>query len=299
MNILVSGSSGLIGGRLLPLLRASGHHVTRLVRREPRSAEERRWNPAAGQLDESALNGIDAVINLAGDNIGRGRWTASKKQRILDSRVQSTRLLSEAMAAVNSRPQTLVSASAVGIYGHRGDEELTEQSEPGQGFLADVCRAWEGATEPAAKAGVRVVNPRFGVVLATDDGALKKMLLPFKMGVGGVMGSGKQYWSWLTVDEAARILLFALKHQELSGPVNAVSPHPVTNAEFTAALAKALHRPAFFPMPAFAARLALGEMADHLILSSACVLPRKLESSGYNFLNPEILAALRDLLRRR
>jgi uncharacterized protein len=298
MNILVSGSSGLIGGRLLPLLRASGHRVTRLVRRDPQSADERRWDPVAGTMDSAALEGIDAVVNLAGDNIGSGRWTDAKKKRILESRVQTTGLLADAIAKSGKKPECFVSASAIGFYGHRGDEELTESSEPGRGFLVDVCRAWEDATTAARQAGVRVVNSRFGMVLAGDGGALTKMLLPFKLGVGGVMGSGKQYWSWLSGEEAARVILYCTTHRELSGPVNAVSPHPVTNAEFTKALARALHRPAFFPMPAFAARLVLGEMANDLILASARVLPRKLESAGYDFLHPEISATLRDTLRR-
>lgn len=298
MNILISGSSGLIGGRLQRLLRASGHRVTRLVRREPQSADERRWDPAAGTMDATALQDVDAVVNLAGDNIGKGRWTDAKKKRILESRVQTTGLLADKIAKADRKPECFISASAIGFYGHRGDEELTESSEPGRGFLVDVCRAWEDATAAASRAGVRVVNPRFGMVLAGDDGALTKMLLPFKLGVGGVMGSGKQYWSWLSADEAARVILFCITHRELSGPVNAVSPHPVTNAEFTKALAKVLHRPAFFPMPAFAARLMLGEMADNLILASARVLPRKLESAGYDFLHPEISSCLRDTLQR-
>jgi uncharacterized protein (TIGR01777 family) len=299
MKILISGSSGLVGGRLLPLLRASGHSIIRLVRRSPQSADEREWRPDSGLLDASAFEGIQAVINLAGDNIGEGRWTAEKKKRILESRVQTTSLLARVMAGLESRPAVFVSASAIGYYGDRGDEMLTEESDPGVGFLADVCRQWEASTTPAAAAGIRVAMLRFGVILATDGGALAKMLLPFKLGVGGNMGSGKQFWSWLTADEAARILLFAVTNDQLSGPVNAVSPHPATNAEFTKALAGVLHRPAIFPMPAFAARLALGEMADALILSSARVLPRKLESAGYQFLHPEISGALRDVLKRR
>lgn len=298
MNILVSGSSGQVGRRLLPLLRASGHTVRRLVRREPKSADESFWDPAAGKLDPAALDGVDAVVNLAGDNIGEGRWTAAKKQRILESRTQTAGLLARMIGGLDHRPGVLVSASAVGIYGHRGDEELTESSEHGRGFLVDVCEQWEEMTIPARAAGTRVVNLRFGIILDTDGGALSKMLLPFKLGVGGVMGSGKQYWSWLTTDEAARIILFALTNESLSGPVNAVSPHPVTNAEFTKALARTLHRPAFLPMPAFAAKLALGEMANDLILASARVLPRKLESAGYQFLNPEIQGALRHVIGR-
>ncbi|MBX3440905.1 MAG: TIGR01777 family oxidoreductase [Planctomyces sp.] len=298
MNILVGGASGLVGGRLLPLLRASGHTVRRLVRRASVAAEERTWNPDAGVIDPDALRDIDAVINLAGENIGEGRWSDAKKRRILDSRVKSTELLASAIAHAERRPECFISASAIGYYGDQGNEELTEQSRVGKGFLADVCRAWEEAAAPARNAEVRVVHLRLGMVLARDGGALAKMLLPFRMGVGGKIGSGQQYWSWVTAEEAARMFLFAATHRELLGAVNAVAPHPVTNAEFTRALGQALHRPTFLPMPAFAAKLALGEMADDLILSSARVLPRKLETVGYQFLNPEILGALRDVLRR-
>lgn len=298
MNILVSGSSGLVGKHLLPLLRASGHAVTRLVRREARSADEIGWNPAKGRLDGSAFDGIRCVINLSGDNIGKGRWSAEKKRRILDSRVETTGLLANTMAAASSRPETFISVSAIGCYGHRGEELLTETSELGCGFLVDVCQQWEAAANPAAAAGIRVVHPRFGMILSPEDGALAAMLTPFKLGVGGNMGNGRQYWSWLTVAEAVRILLFAVTNEQLCGPVNAVAPHPVTNAEFTKALARVLKRPAFLPMPAFAARLLLGEMADSLILSSARVLPRRLEEAGYEFLHPELESALRDILRK-
>lgn len=289
MNILISGSSGLVGGRLMRLLGASGHRVTRLVRREPKSADERFWDPEARKLDPGVLDGIQGVVNLAGDNIGRGRWNAAKKKRILDSRIQTAGLLAEAIAASPNKPDVFVSASATGFYGNRGSEALSESSGPGEGFLVDVCREWEAA---ALRGGIRTVLLRFGMILAKDDGALAAMLTPFKLGVGGNMGNGKQYWSWVNIDDATRIILFALTHSELSGPVNAVAPQAVTNAEFTRTMGSVLHRPTILPMPAFAARIALGEMADALILSSSRVVPAKLQSAGYEFLHPDLKGAL-------
>ncbi|HVJ66415.1 MAG TPA: TIGR01777 family oxidoreductase [Caulifigura sp.] len=289
MNILISGSSGLVGGRLMRLLRASGHRVTTLVRREPRSADERQWDPARGQLDPAVLDGIQGVVNLAGDNIGKGRWNDAKKKRILESRVQTAGLLADTIAKAAHKPEVFVSASAIGFYGDRGSEALSESSAPGEGFLVDVCRQWEAA---AMRAGIRTVLLRFGVILAKEDGALAKMMTPFKLGVGGNMGDGKQYWSWVTVDDVARMILFSLTHPELSGPVNAVAPQPVTNAEFTRTLGQVLHRPTLFPMPAFAARLALGEMADALILSSARVVPSKLQAAGFEFAHPDLKSGL-------
>ncbi len=289
MNILISGSSGLVGGRLLRLLRASGHRVTRLVRREPKSADEKFWDPANGRLAPAVLQDVQGVVNLAGDNIGKGRWNAAKKKRILESRTQTAGLLADTIAASPEKPEVFVSASAIGFYGNRGSEVLSETSPAGDGYLVDVCRDWEAA---ALRAGVRTVLLRYGMILAKEDGALAKMLMPFKLGAGGNMGDGKQYWSWVTVDDAAKMILFALTQRELSGAVNAVAPQPVTNAEFTRALGSVVHRPTLFPMPAFAARLALGEMADALILSSARVVPTKLQSAGYEFLHPEIREAL-------
>jgi uncharacterized protein len=289
MNILISGASGLVGGRLLPLLRASGHSVTRLVRREPRAADEKFWDPASGKLDPAALTGINAVVNLSGDNIGKGRWNDEKKRRILDSRVQTAGLLADTIARADVKPDVFVSASAIGYYGNRGSEALSENSAAGDGYLVDVCRQWEAA---ALRSGVRTVLLRFGMILAKEDGALAKMITPFKLGVGGNMGDGKQYWSWVTVDDAARMILFSLTHRELEGPVNAVAPQPVTNADFTRTLGRVLHRPTLFPMPAFAARVALGEMADALILSSARVVPTRLQSAGFEFLHPDLKTAL-------
>lgn len=291
MKIMVTGASGLVGTQLVSLLKQSGHEVITLTRRAPRSASERQWD-FTGPVPTGTLAGIEAIIHLAGENIGEGRWTAAKKQRIRDSRVTGTRLLAEAAAASGGAVKTFVSASAIGFYGNRGDEELTEDSAPGTGFLPDVCREWEAAATPAKEAGLRVVHVRLGVVLSHAGGALAKMLFPFKMCVGGNVGSGQQYWSWLTVADAARIFAFAVQNPDLHGPINAVSPQPVTNAEFTKALGRVLHRPTIFPLPAFMARLVLGEMADDLILGSTRVIPTRLQAAGYPFHNPEIEAAL-------
>ena len=291
MKILVTGATGLVGSRLVPLLQRDGHEVVALTRRAPRNSLERQWDYARS-LPAGTLDGIEAVIHLAGENIGDGRWTAAKKQRIRDSRVTGTRLLAEAVAASGGAVKTLVCASAIGFYGDRGADELNEDSPAGTGFLSDVCREWEAATNPAGQAGVRVVNLRLGVVLSRAGGALAKMLLPFQMCVGGNIGSGQQYWSWLTVDEAAQMFYFALSNPDLRGPVNAVAPQPVTNAVFTKALGKVLHRPTLFPLPAFVARVALGEMADDLILGSTRVVPSRLQAAGYEFLYPEIESAL-------
>ncbi len=296
MKIMVTGATGLVGSRLVPLLKQDGHEVVTLTRRTPRNSSERQWDPA-GILPAGTLHDIQVIVHLAGENIGDGRWTAAKKQRIRDSRVVGTRLLAEAAVAIGGAVKTFVCASAIGFYGNRGNEELTEASPVGSGFLAEVCRDWEAATEPARQAGVRVVHVRMGVVLSSAGGALAKMLLPFKMGVGGVVGPGSQYMSWLTVDEAARIYAFVVQHPELQGPVNAVAPQPVTNAEFTKALGRVLHRPTVFPLPAFAARLAFGEMADELLLGSTRVIPTRLQAAGYQFLHPEIEAALAASIR--
>ncbi len=296
MTILVTGASGLIGSALIPVLTREGHRVIRLVRAEPKPGEAAiRWDPEAGTLEMAGLTGLDAVVHLAGENIA-GRWTAGKKARIRDSRVKGTRLLSESLARLPEPPNVLVCASATGYYGDRGEEILHEESAPGSGFLAEVCREWEAAADLAVQRGIRVVHLRFGLVLSPKGGALAKMLLPFRLGVGGIVGRGSQYWSWIALDDAVSAIHHALFTDTLRGPVNAVAPHPVTNREFTKTLGRVLGRPTPFPMPAFAARLAFGEMADALLLASARVEPAKLLATGYRFRHPELEGALRHLL---
>jgi len=296
MRVLVTGSSGLIGSALVERLRAGDHEVTRLVRREPRPGEaEVAWDPAAGAVDAAGLEGHDAAVHLAGESIA-GRWTARKKARMRDSRVGGTRLLCEALAGLDRAPAVLVAASAIGVYGDRGDEVLTEQSAPGGGFLAQLCREWEAATRQAADAGIRVAHLRLGVVLSRRGGALARMLLPFRLGLGGVVGSGRQWWSWVALDDVVAAAEHALATASLSGAVNVVSPHPATCREFTKALGRVLARPTLVPLPAFAARLALGEMADALLLASARVVPEELLDSGFAFAHPQLEPALRHVL---
>jgi hypothetical protein len=256
------------------------------------------WNPATGGIDPTSLDRADAIVHLAGENIGAKRWTSARKKAIRDSRVAPTRAMCEALAKMDNPPGVLVVASAIGYYGDRGDERLDESVAAGTGFLAEVVKAWEDACEPAREAGIRVVNLRFGVILSPQGGALQRMLLPFKMGVGGTIGSGKQYWSWVTLDDVIGAIHHALANHSLTGPVNIVAPDPVTNREFTQTLAHVLSRPAFFPLPAFMARLVLGEMANELLLSSARVRPAKLVASSYQFRYPELETGLRHLLGR-
>jgi hypothetical protein len=297
MNILLTGASGLIGSAVHPALTTDGHRVIPLTRTQPKPGDMAvQWDPAKDSIDANALEGLDGVVHLAGEPIGE-RWTAEKKARIRDSRVQGTRLLSETLAHLSTPPKILVCASAIGYYGDRAAEVLTEASAPGTSFLAEVCRAWEAATEPALHKGIRVVNLRFGVVLSATGGALAKMLPPFRLGLGGVLGSGKQYMSWILLDDAVGAIRHALLTESLNGPANAVAPQPVSNEEFTKTLGKVLGRPTLLPMPAFAARLMFGEMADELLLSSARVQPSKLLATGYAFRYPELEAGLRHLLR--
>jgi uncharacterized protein (TIGR01777 family) len=298
MKILVTGSHGLIGSALIPFLTTGGHEVLRLVRNTNSETNEIQWDPQAGLIDSEQLEGLDAVVHLAGENISSRRWNAAQKGRIRESRVHGTRVLCEAIAKLTNPPKVLVCASAVGYFGDRSDEELDEQSEPGTGFLADVCRDWEAAADPAREKGIRVVNLRFGVILSSGGGALVKMLLPFKLGLGGVVGSGKQYWSWMALDDVLGAILHVISHNELDGPVNCVSPNPATNREFTKALGGVLKRWTLFPLPAFAARLVLGEMANELLLASARVLPQKLQASGYQFRFDNLESALRHTLGR-
>lgn len=296
MKIAVSGSSGLVGSALVSFLSAGGHRVSRLVRSKPQpGSADVHWDPAAGSVDAAGLEGLDAVVHLAGENIA-GRWTPEKKARIRDSRVKGTRLLTETLARLKQAPKVLVSASAIGYYGHRGDEALREDSPSGSGFLAEVCREWEAAAQPAAQKGIRVVSLRIGVVLSPAGGALARMLPPFRLGLGGKIGSGRQYMSWIGIDDLAGVIHHAVTNESLRGAVNAVAPRPVTNQEFTKTLGRVLGRPTIFPMPAFAARLAFGEMADELLLASTRVEPARLAVSGYIFRNPDLEGALRHLL---
>ncbi len=295
MNIAVTGSSGLVGSTLVPMLTTGGCNVTKLVRR-PAGVGEIGWDPRSVSFDASPLEGIDGVVHLAGKNIAAARWTTKVKEDIQSSRVEGTRKLCEALSRMKSPPKVLVCASAIGFHGDRGDEILTEDSSPGAGFLAEVAQQWEAATQPARDAGIRVANLRFGMILSPKGGALAKMLLPFRLGGGGRIGSGRQYWSWISIDDAAGSVHHALMTDSLSGPVNAVAPHSVTNLEFTKTLGRVLVRPTIMPMPAFAARLALGEMADELLLSSTRVAPVKLTESGYDFRQPRLETALRHVL---
>lgn len=299
MKILVSGSTGLVGSALLPSLVTEGHTPTRLVRSFNKQATlSIGWDPSSSALHPAPFEGFGAVIHLAGESIATGRWTDAKKTRIRDSRVKGTRLLSETLAKLQQRPKVLICASAIGFYGDRGEERLTESSRMGSNFLARLCRDWEAATEPAVQGGIRVVHLRFGIILSPKGGALTKMLLPFKLGLGGKIGSGAQVMSWIALDDVVGVILHALKTGSLKGPVNTVAPQPVTNSEFTQTLGKVLHRPTIFPLPALVAKLAFGEMADELLLSSARVDPTALKTSGYAFNYPELEGALRHLLEK-
>lgn len=297
MNILVTGSSGLVGSALIPALTAEGHRVSRLVRTKSNlGIRDTFWDPNAGELYSPPLEGLDGVVHLAGESIAEGRWSKIRKARIRQSRAQGTRLLSESLARLAQPPKVLISASAIGYYGDRGSEILTEQAPPGSSFLAGVCQDWEAAAQPAAGSSIRVVTLRTGIVLSPVGGALARMLPPFRMGLGGMVGSGKQFMSWISIDDLVRIVLYVLKIETVRGPVNAVAPKPVTNAEFTRILGRVLSRPTVLPMPAFAARLAFGEMADELLLASARVVPAKLEASGFVFRHPDLESALSSLL---
>lgn len=288
---MVTGGSGLVGSALIKALRADGHEVSQLVRRAPRSEDEIQWDPSSGALDPAQIS-AEAVVHLAAENIAEGRWNEQKKARIRDSRVLGTRLLCEVLAKHESPPKVLVCASAIGFYGHRGETKLDETAAPGEGFLPRVCVEWEGAAEPARAAGIRVVSLRVGVVLSNEGGALAKMLLPFKLGLGGRIGSGSQHMSWITLGDLVSVTQRAIEDEGLSGPVNAVAPGTVTNLEFTKALGRALGRPTLFPLPAFAARLVLGEMAEDLLLASIRVSPAELMENGFRFENPELNGAL-------
>jgi len=297
IHVAVTGSHGLIGRELVPLLTTGGHRVTAVVRGEA-SPSDVLWDPRADSFEAPALDGIDAVVHLAGENIAAARWTEAHKRRVIESRVRATRVLCEGLARLPSPPKVLVSASAVGFYGDRGDEILDEDSPGGDGFLAGVARAWEAATEPAAAAGIRVVRLRFGVVLSPKGGALAKMLTPFSLGAGGPLGSGRQYWSWISLDDAAGAIYHALMTDSVHGPVNAVAPGSSTNIAFAKTLGRVLTRPSMARVPAFAARIALGKMVDELLLASTRVRPKRLLDSGYGFRHGDLEDALRHMLGR-
>ena len=297
MDVLVSGSTGLIGTALVPALEERGHRVVRLVRSGGGGSDTVRWDPSAGTIESGKLEGIEAVVHLAGEGIADGRWTAEKKDRILKSRTQGTRLLAEAIAGLRTPPRVMVSTSAIGYYGDRGNELLSETSAPGDLFLSEVCVKWEAAAEPARQAGIRVVHPRIGIVLTTKGGALKQTLLIFKLGLGGKIGSGRQYWSWVSIDDVVGSVVHAIDDDSLGGPVNVVAPDPPTNAEYTKVLGRVLNRPTLFPLPAPAAKLVLGEVADELLLPSARVEPVRLKETGYGFRHPDLEGAFRHLLK--
>jgi uncharacterized protein (TIGR01777 family) len=297
MNVLVSGATGMIGSALVASLRAHGHTVRRLVR-DGGDEHDVAWRPERGEIDAARLAGFDAVVHLAGESIGEGRWTAEKKARIRDSRNRGTRLLAESLARLPAPPKTLACASAVGFYGDRGDEWLDEQSPLGAGFLAEVCREWEASARPAVEKGIRVANTRFGFVLSQKGGGLARMLPPFRAGLGGKIGTGRQWMSWIELDDVVAAIEHVLATEALRGAVNVVAPEPVTNAEFTKTLARVLGRPAFFAMPAFAARAVFGEVANELLLASQRAAPKKLLASGHHFAFPTLEGALRHTLEK-
>jgi len=297
MRVLVSGASGLVGAALRPRLESRGHDWVQLIRDSTSpGADTIPWNPSAGKLDASAFDGIDAVVHLSGENIAGKRWTPEIKDRIYSSRIDSTRLLVETMAEAETPPKTFICASAIGYYGDRGDEVCVESDAPGEGFLADVCRDWEAAARPAADLGVRVVNVRIGIVLSPDGGALAAMLTPFRLGLGGPLGSGDMYMSWVSLHDLVRIIEHCLLADTVEGAVNATAPVPVTNAEFAQTLGRVLRRPAILRAPAFAIRMLLGEMGGALLLSSTRCAPKALQESDFGFDFPELEGALRNAL---
>ncbi len=296
MRILTAGASGLIGGALTTFWEALGHEVYHLVRRKPRDPQEIPWDPAKGALAPAAVEGFDTAVCLSGAGIFSRRWNEARKRELRASRIEPVNLLARTLAQASDKPESLICASATGVYGaDRGNEVLTEDSPPGSDFVAQLCKDWEAAAEPASEAGIRVVSLRSGIVLASKGGALPAIALPFRIGLGGRIGSGRQYFSWQTLGETVNIIDFAIHTETLRGPVNAVAPNPVTNQEFTTALAHVLHRPALIPVPEFAMRLALGQMAD-LALGGVRVYPRKLEAAGYRFHDPLLAPALQAMV---
>ena len=298
MQFLISGASGLVGRALVPFLESQGHSVVKLVRRQPTGAGEIFWDPLRGELDPVKLRGVDAVIHLAGENVAGGRWTKERREAILESRVKGTRTLVAALEKMRHRPFVFVSSAAIGIYGNRGEERLTEEAAPGSGFLAEVCVAWEKEVAAAEELGLRAVALRTGVVLTPAGGALAKLLPAFWAGVGGRMGSGRQWWSWISMDDLVGALYHAVLDQRCAGPVNAVAPAPVTNAVFVETLARVLKRPGIVPVPAWVLRTALGDMADEALLASVRVVPSRLNEAGYRFRHEKLEDALRHVLGR-
>jgi uncharacterized protein (TIGR01777 family) len=296
MRVLVSGSSGMVGSALVRRLESEGNRVTRLVRKPNWLGDVVFWDPGSSALAPAAVEGYDAVVHLAGESIASGRWTEEKKKEIRLSRVRGTRLLAETLARSTRPPKLLVCASAVGYYGDRGDEILTEESASGSGFLAEVCREWEASAEAARKAGIRVVNLRSGLILSSTGGALKQMLTVFRLGLGGKFGDGKQWMSWIALDDVVGVILHAISKESLSGPTNTTSPEPVRNEEFTNTLGRVLGRPTIFFVPAALARVALGDMAQELLLSSTRAVPKRLTASGFQFRYPDLEGALRQAL---
>jgi hypothetical protein len=297
MRVLVSGASGLVGSALTLALRAAGQTVNRLVRPGGTAAPgDVYWDPPAGRTENGGLEGVDAIVHLAGASIAAGRWTEARKKVLRASRVDATRHLVSACKKLARPPKIFISASAIGYYGNRGDEELSEESEPGSDFLAEVAQAWEAEAAKAGEFGARAAQMRFGVILSKHGGALPRMLLPFKLGVGGRLGSGRQWMSWVTLEDVVHALRHALESDGMSGPINVVAPHPVTNSEFTKTLGRVLRRPTLFPAPAFALKLVLGEMAEALLLASQRVVPRRLLSSGFSFGDLQLEPALQRLV---
>jgi uncharacterized protein (TIGR01777 family) len=291
-KVLLSGSSGMLGSAIEAALRRQGATLLRLVRRQTQESGELEWNPAVGRIDIGGLSGVTAAVHLSGASVAARRWTAKYKREITESRVETTRLLAETLARMPQPPEVLVAASAVGFYGDRGDEILDEDSFAGVGFLSELCQAWEAAAQPAKDAGIRVVQLRFGMVIGRNGGPMTRLLPHFRLGLGGRLGSGRQWMSWVSEADVVSATIFALRQSDLSGPVNMVAPEPVTNAEFTRELGRAVHRPALLPAPAFALRLAIGEMADEMLLASERVMPKRLIDAGFAFAYPTLAETL-------
>ncbi len=298
MVIAISGASGLVGSALARAFKARGNDVRRIVRDAPTSDADIPWDTRRATIDAGKLAGVDAVIHLAGENLAQ-RWTTAARRRIRDSRVSGTLALARALASLDRKPRVFLSGSAIGVYGNRGHEVLDERSSTGSDFLAEVCTAWEAATKPASEAGIRVVLLRSGLVISRDGGALAKMLTPFRLGVGGQLGTGRQWMSWISIDDYPRVVSFLLQNEALRGPINVVAPNPVTNKEFSRTLARVLGRPSFFTVPKFALALAFGDMADDTVLASQRAVPRRLLEAGFDFQHSTLESALRAELARR